>query len=299
MRQADPLPGGAGSYGGGRGKARLVVALEGDTAYLVRLAGEEPERLRRVAVRDPAAVIEGAGSDPGRALLLAADPERAELARALQQAGWVLLRSELPRNARLEAAHQAAEATPELVPAPMARARRQRSRRLTGRLLGAAALLLVVAAAIHLWGIRRAFRDVQFERAQLRASVAPVLAMRDSLEQMFERAERIQALGQDVPQWTPLLIELSLMLPRDTYLLSFRAEGTRAVVDAVGGRAGETLAALRGATRFEQVRLEGVIQRDLVGGATSRERFSFSLVPVLPGPAGSGVPATGPTGGGR
>ncbi|MFC1543764.1 hypothetical protein ACFL4Y_00725 [Gemmatimonadota bacterium] len=289
LRQAAPLTL-IGNGGNGQGKKRLVVAVEGDVVHLVRMAGELPDRVRRLPAGDPAAVLEAAGPEPGRVLLLAEGETHALLARSLTEAGWVLIPSEQPRSARLEAARYAADASPEFVPMPLARARRRRDRRNAVRMLVGAGLVLAAAAAVHLWGVGRAHRAVQEERAALREVVAPALALRDSLDRMMERIESLQEIGRATGRWTAFLLELSVLLPRDTYLVSLWGEGDRVVVEAAGGRAGDALSALREASTFRDVRLEGQIERDLEGGATSRERFTLSMILATgPGELGEGT----------
>jgi len=269
--------------GNGSEVTRLVVAVVGELIYLVRLVGGQPDLIRRTAAGDLPAIVAAAGPEPGRALLLAAGEMRDNLARALVEAGWVLISPEEPRTAAVEAACQTAAALPELVSPPQARARSLREKRRTRIMLGMAALLLVAAAPVHLWGVNRALDDVRGERAALRQLFSPALAQRDSLDRLVERIESLQAVEQVATRWTACLVELSELLPRDTHLVSLRGEGERVVLEAMGERAGETLSALRRAESFRDVRIEGLIQRELEGGETSRERFTLSLVLTVGG----------------
>jgi hypothetical protein len=302
LRQAVPLST-KGRSGLDQGTRRLVVAVEGEVAHLVRMTGEQPDRLRRVAARDPSEVLAGTGPETGWALLLAEPEMHARLARALMEAGWEIAPSEEPRGARSVAARHAAEASPELVPPSLSRVRRQRDRRITVRMLVAAVLMLAAAAAVHLWGVGRALRTVQGERAALRETFAPALALRDSLDRMNERIDSLRDLEKKSTRWTAFLVELSMLLPRDTHLVSLRGEGNRVVVEAVGGPAGEALSALRKASTFRDVRIEGLIQRDLEEGTTSREHFTLSLVLAPdegePGEGQGGNAGPHPDGGGR
>ncbi len=277
LREATSLPA-TGRSGQGREPTRLVVAVVGEVVHLVRLTGRQPDRLRRMTGSDLSEVVAGAGSESGRVLVLAEGEMHTHLTHALSGAGWEIISPAEPRSAGLEAARHTTEAMPELVSPPLAQARGQRDRRRTRAMLAAAVLMLAAAAAVHLWGVHRALGTVQAERASLREAFAPALALRDSLDRIVERIEALQAVEQETNRWTAFLVELSALLPRETHLVSLRGEGGRVVLEAVGERAGEALSALRGASTFRDVRIEGLIQRDLEGGATSREHFTLSLV---------------------
>ncbi len=277
LQEAAPLPS-ADRSGNGREVTRLVVAVVGEVVYLVRLVGSQPDLLRRTANGDLPEIVAATGPEPGRALVLAEGEMRARLVHALVEAGWVLISPEEHRTAGIEAARHTAEALPELVSPPLARARNRKVRRRTRMMLTTAALMLVAAAPVHLWGVNRALDEVRAERAALRQLFAPALEQRDTLDRMVERIESLQVVEQATTRWTACLVELSGLLPRDTHLVSLRGEGERVVLEAVGERAGETLSALRRASSFRDVRIEGLIQRELEGGETSREHFTLSLV---------------------
>jgi hypothetical protein len=141
---------------------------------------------------------------------------------------------------------------------------------------------------VHLWGTINEVRRVEQERAELRESVMPAVEARDSLDRMTERLANLDALGRESSRWTFSLVELAVLLPPETYLISLRAAGDTAVVEAAGGRAGDALAALSNAPSLRDVRLEGPIQRDLEEGSTSRERFTLSALLAPPTPASGG-----------
>jgi hypothetical protein len=278
LEEVKPAPSSSGAPEGAPPAARLLVAVEGETAHVIRVVGDVPDRIRRVPASDAAAVAEAAGPGGGRALLLAEGDARVALAGALQAAGWALARPTQPRSAAAEAARHAGSATLELVPPPLAWARRERSRRVTVRMVAAAVVMLALAAAVHLAGTSRAFRSVQRERAELREAVAPALAARDSLDRMTTRLETLRGLGRESSRWTFSLVEMSMLLPSETHLIALRAVADTAVIEAEGGRAGDALAALRSASSLHDVRLEGAIQREIEGGTTTRERFTLSAV---------------------
>jgi hypothetical protein len=85
-------------------------------------------------------------------------------------------------------------------------------------------------------------------------------------------------MGRASARWTFSLVEVSVLLPSETHLVSLRAAGDTAVIEAEGGRAGDALAALRTATTLRDVRIEGTIQREIEDGTASGERFTLSAL---------------------
>jgi Tfp pilus assembly protein PilN len=298
----------------GEGPVRLVVAESAGTAHLIRVVGGTPERIRRIPASDAAEVVESAGPEPGRFLFLPdasgtpgspggsargggfdapPGPLASGLEQALREAGWVRGGPDDGTTAASEAARYADRAEPELVPAGLARARRLGARRRTVRMVAASVVLLAAAAVLHLWGIAREVRFVESERAQLRSAVAPALVARDSLDVLDRRLEDLRAVERESARWTFSLVELSMLVPPDAHLLALRAAGDTLVVEGEARRAGDALAALRGASTLKDVRMEGVIQRELEAGATSRERFTLSALV-----SSNGVPNAGSDRGG-
>jgi hypothetical protein len=264
-------------------RLRLLVAVEADTAHVLRMSGDAPDQIRRLPAADLAGILEAAGPTAGRVLLLGTEAQRVVLARALAEVGWQPVPLEGSTSPRVQAARNAAEASPEIVPAPLASARRERNRQLTKRLAAASVVTLLAAAAVHLWGAAGELRRVTRERGELRAAVMPALEARDSLDRMTERLATLETLGRESSRWSYSLVELAVLLPPETHLISLRAAGDTAVVEAAGGRAGDALAALSGAPSLRDVRLEGPIERDIEDGSTSRERFTLSaLLAPLP-----------------
>jgi hypothetical protein len=279
LRALHSASAGAGGAGSQRAEApvRVLIALLGDTAHVLRTVGGAAERIRRLPAGDTEGVLGAAGPEAGSALLLAEESEAATLAEALAGAGWVVERGDAG-SARMAAARHAGEAAPELVPAPLAWARKERSRRTTVRMLAASIVVVAAAAVVHLLGTVREHRSVQRERAEIRSAVAPALAARDSLDRIAERVETLQALGREAARWTFSLVEISVLLPGETHLISLRAAGDTVVIEAEGGHAGDALEALRTATTLEDVRIEGTIQREIEDGSSAGERFTLSAV---------------------
>jgi hypothetical protein len=253
-----------------------VVAVEGATAHVLRVERDAVTVLRRVPAA-AADVVAALGQGPG-ALASFGDADGSErIVRAASAAGW---QSPDDAGASSDAARAAAEgafgARLELVPATLAAERRRAGRALAARLAVAATVLLVLAAAVELWGARRELAALADRRAEIRAQVAPLLATRDSINRLYERAEAIGALTARAPRYTSALFDLALLLPADAHLTALDASGDTVKIEAAGARAGAAMQALRDAGSLSDVRLLGIVERELEDGTTAVERFTLT-----------------------
>jgi Tfp pilus assembly protein PilN len=264
---------------------QLIVGVDGGAAHLVRVSGETPDMLRRLPASDTEAILLAAGPSVGRALLLAEGDSLSDLAAGLKNAGWVLIQPEAIRSPAVVAAREAGDAPLELVPDFLERTRREKGRGVTMRLLAGAMVILAAAAVVNLWGTARRLEEIRDERAQLSSAVAPVLAMRDSIDQIDEHLGELQLLGGQSRRWTSSLIELTELLPPETHLVSLRAAGDTVLIEASGGRAGEALAAMGASQLLKDVQLEGSIERELEDGSTLGERFTLNAILAAPAEA--------------
>ena len=140
----------------------------------------------------------------------------------------------------------------------------------------AAVLLLIVAAALEFWGTNRELAAVRARRAEIRSEVMPLVDTRDAINRMNERTEAIRVLEREAPRWTRALFDLSLLLPSDSYITSLITRGDTLVIEATGTRAGEAMQALRRSGSLEDIRLEGLVERELEDGSTAVERYRLS-----------------------
>jgi hypothetical protein len=79
---------------------------------------------------------------------------------------------------------------------------------------------------------------------------------------------------------------LAALLPHDTYLTGLFASGDTVEIEAAGSEAGEAIRLLREAGLFQEVRLMGLVERELEEGETVVERFR--LWARLPDRSGEG-----------
>jgi hypothetical protein len=252
-----------------------AVAVHGRSAVVMRLRAGSVESVRHADAADPASVLEAMGPGPGRLLLLAPGGVRDELAGAASRAGWVEAGSRAAGALEL-AAERAADVELELVPPTLVARRAERSKRRALRLGTAAAALVALAAGAHLWGAHRELGAVRAERLAIADRVGPLLQERDSLQRLTDRVNAMSEVVRATPRWTPVLAELASLLPTDSHLTGLFTSGDTLELEAAGSRAGEAIQRLRASRTFADVRLEGVVERELENGETVVERFRVS-----------------------
>ena len=255
---------------------RAVVAVVGEKAHVVRLVGDDPVAVRQLPLTDLSALPSAVGHQVGRVLVLGSPQAYEALRGELSGAGWVVSRDPAGwPGAEEGAAARSTEGSLELVPPALAEQRKERARRNAAVLVSAAIVLILGAAGAHLWGAYRELGAVQEQREAIRGEVEPLLLARDSLALLRQRVEAVQEISTSSPVWTRSLVELAALLPSDTYVTGFFASGDTLELEAAGARAGEAIQILREAGLFEDVRLQGIVERELEDGETVVERFSL------------------------
>ena len=259
-----------------------VVAVVGGTAHLVRLGGGDRGIVRQIPADDPAAVAAALGPSSERALVLAPSGAYDAMQRALAREGWSVSRDpEGWESAEESTAARAGAGGLEVLP-PSVKEERRRETRRNASLMGAGAVALLLATAgVHLWGAHRELTSIQQRREEIRTEVGPLLLARDSLSALNARIQALRELEESTPVWTRSLVELTALLPRDTYLTAFYASGDTVELEAAGSRAGEAIQSLRASGLFEDLRLQGIVERELTDGETVSERFTVrGRIPV-------------------
>ncbi|MGW8268400.1 MAG: PilN domain-containing protein, partial [Longimicrobiales bacterium] len=254
---------------------QAVVAVLAQTAHLLRLDGGNVGGVRQIPADDVEGVATALGPGAGRVLLLASPTAFDPMQRALAREGWSVSRDpDGWEGAEESTAARASGRRLELVPPSAKDERRRGARRNAVLLLAGALVLLLATAGVHLWGAHRELGAIREKRAEIRSEVGPLLLARDSLNALNARVEALMELEESAPLWTRSLVELTALLPRDTYITAFYASGDTVELEAAGTGAGEAIQSLRASGLFEDLRLQGIVERELDDGETVEERFT-------------------------
>jgi hypothetical protein len=262
-----------------------VITVVDQKVHVVRLEGGDPVAVRQVPAADLESIPDTVGPGSGRVLVLAEPEAFEDLSLALSRRGYTASRDpEGWPGAEEGTAGRAATAALELVPPTLAEERRARNRKNAVALAGGAVVLILATLGAQLWGAHRELAAVKAEREAIQSEVEPLLLSRDSLNGLVAQVRSLEGIAQSSPVWTRSLVVLTDLLPRNTYLTGFFASGDTVELEAAGAQAGEAIQALREAGLFEEVRLLGLVERELVEGETVEERFR--LWARLPGEGG-------------
>ena len=255
---------------------KAVVSVVGPTAHVLRLEGADPVAVRQVPSTDLAAVSAATGEGPGRVLVLGTPQLFEDLSAAMARSGLTASRDpEGWPGAEEGTAGRAATPVLELVPPTLATERREKGRKNAIALVGAAVVLILASLGAQLWGAYRELGAIQEQRASIQSEVAPLLSARDSLNSLNTQVRSMEELSRNSPVWARSLVELTALLPEDTYLTGFFASGDTVELEAAGTQAGEAIQALREAGLFQEIRLQGLVERELEEGETVVERFKL------------------------
>jgi Tfp pilus assembly protein PilN len=172
----------------------------------------------------------------------------------------------------VSAARFAAEANAELLLDDIRDHRDRQRRRMFSHRIVAAAMLLVATAGAEWLGATRELAVARERRDAIAGEVAPLIDLRADVAMAGERIAMIRELSRG-SHWTPLLLDLALLLPDDAWLLGLRTSGDTVALDAVAANAGRSLEALRRSQAIMDLHIDGNIRRDVEDGQVTIERF--------------------------
>ena len=264
--------------------ASTLVAVLDKQVDLLRIEGGQLTTLRRLrnAPSDQGSLIDALGGS-AEAMLLGDPRFVGALSRSLHASG---IRLTAPVRdpglvndpAALAAAFAgAARAGPFLVPEQLRTERRRLANRRAARMMIASIALLVGAAAIELWGLRRELAVVTGERLELRGRLSAVVATRDTVTTLAEQLSALRTAERGAPRWSNSVALVAEYLPRDAHLLSLRAEADSLVLEGVAHRAAPVFEAMARAPAALAVRAQGSIRQEVRENVGQVERFTLSV----------------------
>ncbi len=172
---------------------------------------------------------------------------------------------------------------------------RAQVRRATWTLGAAAAVILVLAATVQLWGVRHQLSVVRAERAKLRPQIASTLVGRTTVDAAYRSLASLTAAERQSAQWSSLIAKLSESIPDDAYLTAIRARQDSLIVDGLAAHAARVFDALEKTAGLANVQSASPVRRELQQDGAALEHFTIAARVVgtnghvLPTPASNPV----------
>jgi Tfp pilus assembly protein PilN len=263
-----------------RGWCEGIAVQRGRPSAVIAWSPAEPEAIADLAAGLADAAFGGVGSTHRHPVVLVSDAGREEALAAWQASGT--LGPLAPRVlAALEPAALAAFGatltcfrTPQLLPEVMRPVTRRHELRRALVLAGAAALVVLLAGAAHLWGLNRELAAVRAARAAEAANVREALALQRDLNALQERLVAIGVAENSGRPWTAVLASLARSLPDSAYLVSFSADSGALRLDGVASGAASVAQALQRSSVLRDVTLVTAFRQ---GGTDDNERFALTM----------------------
>lgn len=138
-----------------------------------------------------------------------------------------------------------------------------------------AAALLIAAAAIEWYGVRRELNVVRAERAVIAPQVRELLAGQQTQTASARRIASIADSYVAAPQWSAAIASLSDALDGGAFLLLMRARGDTVTIDGLATRASQAFASVEQIPSFSGVRAAGEMRVERQEDGTLLERFTI------------------------
>lgn len=162
--------------------------------------------------------------------------------------------------------------------------RERAGKRLSLAIFAAAAVLMVGAASLELWGVKRELAAVKAERASIRPHLETRLTGRTTFEASNRKLSALFAAHREAPYLSGVIASVTDALPQGAYLLSFRARHDTLVVDGLATSSAAAFAGLESVPELANVKSIGGVQRQLQDDGTALEHFTVQARMLLPTP---------------
>ena len=269
--------------GATRSDAHLLVP-RGDRLELLRIRDGALAGVRRFRGLDAdAAALREALLDPdaasARVLLLGPVAVAARVQRltgaAVDEvpAAWAALAT---APEAMAAAFAAAGGALEFLSPQGRAARRAVARRATIGVFGAAAILLLVAAALQRVALSRELQRVEDERAALRSQVAEFVATQDLVSAVERQMAELNGAVTGSPQWSRVLRSISRSLPPIAYITSLRGQADSLVVEGFATSATGVFQSLARDSKLVDVHSAAPVRSSFLDNGEPRDHFTIA-----------------------
>jgi hypothetical protein len=235
----------------------------------------------RAGAADAAMIVDALGPS-ARVGVIGVNPQRRDLMTALAGHGitavspsgeWASA-AEMPD---VLAAHFAGrEVGPVLRGEDAVIVERSRAQRAAWLVVGAAALMLALSAAVELWGVHRQLDIVRAERARIRPQIASTLLGRTNVDVTSRNLASLAAVERDAPRWSSIITTLSQAITDDAYLTAIRTRNDSLVIDGMAEHASRVFDALQRSKIVVDVKSASPVRRELQDDGTALDHFTIS-----------------------
>jgi hypothetical protein len=156
---------------------------------------------------------------------------------------------------------------------------------------GAAAALLVIAAAIELWGVHHQLDVVRAERAKIRPQIASTMVGRTTVDAAYRSLATLNSIERAAPHWSTVIATLTDAVPQGAFLTAIRTREDSVIVDGLAERASLVFNAIETADGLVGVRAAAPVRRELQDGGDPLEHFTIAARVANPS-ASSATPAS-------
>lgn len=272
----------------GSRRVRLLVAHE-DRLVLVTGDQLQPAALRRFRagiadIHDIVDACTGTAATDVRTVLAGLPSARGELSAALTARGVALHVPSLTPSELLNAPDALAASFAKAVSAPVfvtdtvRHERDARARRVAARVGTAAVLLLLLSAAVHLWGVQRELSAVRAERSALRGQLSATLVGRTTIETAFDQLALLAESERTASQWSTVIAGISEQLPLESYLTGFRGRADTVGIDGLALSAARVFDALQAVPQLRGVHASSPVRRETTVDGEALERYQLSAL---------------------
>jgi Tfp pilus assembly protein PilN len=150
------------------------------------------------------------------------------------------------------------------------------ARRLAWTIVGAAAALLLLAAGLELWGVKRQLANVRAERERLRPELASTLVGRSTVDATYRELSTLNAIERGAPQWSSVIVTLTESVPEEAFLTTIRAREDSLIIDGMAPHAKKVFDAMQSTSGLLDVKASAPVRRETQDDGVSLEHFAIA-----------------------
>jgi Tfp pilus assembly protein PilN len=153
---------------------------------------------------------------------------------------------------------------------------RERTRGVAWWIAACAAAVLVLAAGVQYWGVKRQLRQVQAERAQLRPQLSSTLIGQSTVNSAYAQLATLGGIDRAAPHWSTVIGAITTTIPEEAHLTALRTRDDSLVVDGLADHAARVFDALAKTRGLVEVKSAASVRRELQEQGGAKEHFTIA-----------------------